>query len=82
MDELKVNDGGGLLDSDGIIDSLIVDCNRLPKQLIDNQFVSFCNNITQMVQKLTLLKKGIMDDRNSLTEQIKTLREQINEGGS
>ena len=77
MDELKVNDGGGLFDSDGIIDSLIVDCNKLPKLLIDNKFIAHSSTLVQMVQKLTLLKKGIVDDRNSLQEQIKSLQEQM-----
>ena len=77
MDELKVNDGGGLFDSDGIIDSLIVDCNKLPKLLIDNKFIAHSSTLVQMVQKLTLLKKGIVDDRNSLKEQIKRLQEQM-----
>ena len=77
MDELKVNDGGGLFDSDGIIDSLIVDCNKLPKLLIDNKFIAHSSTLVQMVQKLTLLKKGIVDDRNNLQEQIKSLQEQM-----
>lgn len=72
--DVTVNDGGGLLDSSGLIDSLIVDCNGLTKSLIDNQFIQFANTLVQMVQKLSNLKKGIKADQDSLMEQVKELR--------
>ena len=72
--DVTVNDGGGLLDSSGLIDSLIVDCNGLTKSLIDNQFIQFASTLVQMVQKLSNLKKGIKSDHDSLREQIKELK--------
>ena len=72
--DVTVNDGGGLLDSSGLIDSLIVDCNGLTKSLIDNQFVQFASTLVQMVQKLSNLKKGIKSDQDSLREQIQELK--------
>lgn len=76
-----VNDGGGLYDSVGLIDTLIVDCNDLPKALFDGQNVRFCGLVVQMVQKLAQLKEGVKTDlesRNRLIreqqDEIKTLR--------
>ena len=89
MEELKVNDGNGLFDSVGMIDGLIVDCNELPKRLFSGNYVSFCNLIVQMVQKLSLVRDGITQDRNSLEQQIANLKAfnsellaKINEGGA
>lgn len=73
-EEITVNDGGGLFDASGIIDTLIVDCNNLPKLLIDNQFIAFGNTLVQMVQKLKQLKNGIKNDRESLRQQIDDLQ--------
>lgn len=73
---IPVNDGGGLMDSDGMIDSLIVDCNSLTKLLIDNQFIAFGNTLAQMVQKLKLLKDGIRTDMESLQELVDRLQKE------
>ena len=69
-DDITVNDGGGLYDSIGLIDSLIVDCNELPRALFSGKFVQFCSMIVGMVQKLANLKQGIKNDMESLKEQI------------
>ena len=76
MSELKANNGG-VYDNDGLIDTLIVDCNMLPKHLIDNQFVAFGSTLAQMVQKLRNLKKGIRNDTDSLKEQISDLNKEL-----
>lgn len=62
-ERVPINDGGGLYDNAGLIDSLIVDCNSLPKALIDNQFILFCNTLAQMVQKLKSMKEGIRKEQ-------------------
>ena len=49
---MNLNDGHGLYDNSGLIDTLIIDCNELPKLLIENQFIAFGNLLTQMFQKL------------------------------
>lgn len=72
-EDITVNDGGGLLDADGLIDSLIVDCNSLTKHLIDNQFVRFGMTLAQMVQKLNALKGGIKNENSKMAEIIKDL---------
>ena len=72
-EEIKVNDGKGLFDSNGLIDTLIVDCNELVKKLASGEYVGFCGLIVEMVQKLALLKKGITKDRESLQYKVKEL---------
>lgn len=72
-ENIKVNDGGGLYDNLGIIDMLIIDCNELPKDLINGQNIRFCSRISQMAQKLAKLKEGVKNDTESLKEQIKEL---------
>lgn len=74
-EELKVNDGKGLFDSDGIIDSLIVSCNDLPNAIFNGQNVRFCALIVEMVQKLSLLKQGVKNDLESLRKQVDELTE-------
>ena len=73
MEEISVNDGNGLFDSNGLIDSMIMDCNELVKQLTHGDYVLFCQMVVQMVQKLSSLKKGINSDMKSLQEQIDDL---------
>ena len=61
-----------------MIDSLIVDCNELPKALMNGQFVLFCAKIAEMVKKLANLKDGVKTDTESLHKQIMDLNEEIN----
>ena len=61
-----------------LVDTLILDLNNLPKQLIDGQFIQFCSVVAQMGQKLINLREGIkadLDGKNRTIEQLKqTLR--------
>lgn len=75
-EEVTVNDGGGLFDASGIIDTLIVDCNSLTKLLIDNQFIAFGNTLVQMVQKLKLLKDGVKKDKENLQALVEQLQQE------
>lgn len=72
-EQIPVNDGGGVYDNVGLIDTLIVDCNELPKLLISGHGVGFCAKVVEMVQKLSNLKKGVLSDTESLREQVETL---------
>ena len=76
-----VNDGGGLYDSIGMIETLIIDCNEIPRLLIGGHGVAFCTKIVEMVQKLSKLKAGVANDIKSRDEQIKELQQQIERGG-
>lgn len=73
-ERIPVNDGGGLFDAIGLIDTLIIDCNDLPRHLMTGHYVAFCTKIVEMVQKLSQLKKGVNYDLKSRDEQIKQLR--------
>lgn len=79
--ELKVNDGGGLYDSAGFVDTIILDCNEAVKQLVSGNYVAFCNGMTEIVKKLALLKNGITKDKEDLERQISELREQLERSG-
>lgn len=73
-EKIPVNDGGGLYDNEGLCDSLILDCNNAVKVLFSGNYVSFCNVIVQMVQKLSNLKKGIKNDMAGKDETIEELK--------
>ena len=77
--DITVNDGNGLMDNEGLCDSLMMDLNRLPKLLIDNQFIAFGNLLAQMGQKIANLKKGIRADITDRDEQIRDLQRMNNE---
>ena len=77
--EIPVNDGNGLMDNIGLIDSLIEDCNDLPQDLVSGHYVRFCSRIVQMVQKLANLKQGVKNDTESLQKQVADLRRLLNE---
>ena len=73
-EKIPVNDGGGLYNNEGLCDSLILDCNNAVKVLFSGNYVSFCNVIVQMVQKLSNLKTGIKNDMAGKDETIEELK--------
>ena len=77
-ENVKVNDGGGLYDSIGLIDSLILDCNNGMKALISGSPLEYAATAVQMVQKLGTLRDGIKNEKESLEQQIKELRSLLN----
>ena len=79
--KITVNDGNGLFDSLGLIDSLISDCNRAVQQCVCGQYVGFCCTIVQMVQKLGRLKNGIQDDLEYKNKTIAELKKASAEEG-
>ena len=88
-DDIQVNDGGGLYDSAGFIDTMILDCNVIVKQIVIGNYIAFCNSMSELVKKLALLKDGITKDREELKKQIKELVDELekertgkNEAGS
>ena len=78
-DEIKVNDGGGLYDNIGIIDTLIVDCNTLPNDLFNGQNVRFCGRLSGMAQKLKNLREGVKNDVEGLQREVADLRRLLND---
>ena len=74
MSEPKVNDGKGLFDNEGICDKAIVLCNDAIKQLVNGEYINFCNEIYQVARILANLKTGITEDRKSLEAKIEDLK--------
>lgn len=79
-EKITVNDGKGLLDNIGLINSLIEDCDSLILYLLTGQRILFCSQIVQMVQKLGRLREGVKNDLEDRDRQIKELHE-ILDGG-
>lgn len=81
LKDIPVNDGGGFLDNIGLIDSLIVDCNKSTKALVSGNYVLYSSINVQMVQKLNNLKQGVKNDIDGLLKQIKDLKALLEEEG-
>lgn len=64
-----------------LIDSIIVDLNNLPKELISGQYINACSVVSQMAQKLLNLKNGITEDINSKNRIIEDLKNQLRNSG-
>lgn len=75
VNKITVNDGNGLYDNAGLIDTLIIDCNDLPKALFGGQYVKFCALIVQMVQKLGALKQAIKNEKESDEERYQDMKQ-------
>ena len=71
---MKVNDGKGLYDNEGLCDTLIADLNNLPKLLMTGQYIQYCATVTGMAQKLVNLKEGIRKDMKSMKEKVEDLK--------
>ncbi len=72
MEKKKINDGTGLglMNNEGLIDSLIMDCNNSVKEIACGQYIAWCNIMVQIVQKLANLKIGVRNDTESLKKQV------------
>ena len=81
VSNVTVNDGKGLLDNEGLIDSLIVDTNNLVKDLVSGQYVQFSRTIVYMIQKLANLKNNLKIEISSRDNEIALLRSQLQEIG-
>ena len=71
---LTVNDGKGLMDNEGVCDSLLLDLNTLPKVLMNGQYIQFCAMVSSMAQRLANLKKGINADMQSMKDKVEELK--------
>lgn len=72
--DLTVNDGKGLMDNEGLCDSLLADLNNIPKILMTGQYIQFCVLVTSMSQKLINLKNGIGNDMKSMQDKVEELK--------
>lgn len=78
-DHMEVNDGNGLFDAEGLIDSLIVDTNETVKSIAGGNYIGWCKYHVQMVQKLAALKKGVTEEQAEREKQIEELRKENDE---
>ena len=79
-DKVNVNDGKGLYDNAGLCDTLLYDLNRIPKILMDGQYIQFCAVIRSMAQRLANLKDGIkadMEGKDQTIEQLKQMNDAL-----
>ena len=72
--DLAVNDGKGLMDNEGLCDSLLLDLNNLPKVLMTGQYIQFCAMVSSMAQRLANLKKGINADMQSMKDKVEEMK--------
>lgn len=64
-----------------LVDTLILDLNNLPKQLIDGQYIQFCSVVAQMGQKLINLREGIKKDLEGKDRTIEQLKQALRNTG-
>lgn len=79
--ESEVNNGNGLYDSQGLIDTLISDCNNAVKSCVGGQYIAFCNIMVQMVRKLDILKKGVSNEMKNRDDIIQSLKDELKKCG-
>lgn len=72
---VTVNDGGGLEDTNGYIDRIIVACNDAVRCLLNGQNIGFCARMTDIANKLINLKDGVQKEHDALREQVRGLEQ-------
>ena len=77
--DLKVNNGGGLLDNDGMIDQIIITCNDAVKELTNGQYINFCTKISNVGQMLIVLKRGIKEYHEAMQKKVDELKRIAND---
>lgn len=71
---IKVNNGKGLYDNEGLIDTLLIDTNNLLKHLINGQTIAFCDLVHSIAVRLNNLKQGIRNENEAKDKEIAELR--------
>lgn len=64
----------GIYDYDGLLDTLLSDCNGLMRNMADGQYIQFCNRLVGMAQKIQQLKEGVKNDLDAKDRQIMELK--------
>lgn len=72
----------GVYTNQELVETLIVDLNALPKELLTGQYINACSIVAQMAQKLVNLRDGIKNDIDSKNEVIESLKEQLRNSGT
>lgn len=74
-----VNDGRGLWDNEGLIDTMLTDLNDLMKCMAAGQYIRYADITVKFVQKLNNLKKGMKAELKDKEDQIADLQRLNNE---
>jgi len=72
--DITVNDGHGLMDNEGLVESMISDLNNLLKNMAAGQYIRVCSIVMEMVQKLQNLNKSMKAERKDFIDQLADLR--------
>lgn len=72
--DMTLNDGKGLFDSEGLIDTMLLDLNNISKCLMTGQYIQYCAIVSGMGQKLVKLKEGIQADLDSMRQKVEELK--------
>ena len=72
----------GMYTNSELVDTLIVDLNTIPKDLINGQYINACATIAQMAQKLLNLRNGIKADIENKNKVIEALKDQLRNSGT
>lgn len=78
---MMVNDGNGLMDNSGMIDSLIVDCEKAAGAIHGGHHIAFCKIMIDMVTKLTQLRAGVINDTQNLKDQVESYKQMLRDAG-
>ena len=73
-ENITVNDGKGLYDNIGLVDTIASDLNNIPRLMIDGQFFKVSALFASVGQRLGNLKKGIKEELDSKDEIIEELK--------
>jgi len=76
---VTVNDGRGLYDNEGLIDTMVADLNDLMKCMAAGQYIRYADITVKFVQKLNNLKKGFRAELKDREDQIEDLKRLNNE---
>ena len=71
---MKVNDGKGLFDNEGMCDQGILIANEAVKDLATGNYIAFCNKMAQITRIFSNLKTAISNDRESLEQKVEDLK--------
>lgn len=75
-ENITVNDGKGLYDNIGLVDTIVSDLNNIPRLMIDGQFFRVAAVFASVGQRLSNLKKGIQEElasKDEIIEQLKSI---------
>ena len=79
-ENITVNDGKGLYDNIGIVDTIANDMNKLPRLIIDGQFFQAAAVFASIGQRLGNLKSGIkteLDSKDKIIEELKRMNNEL-----